>query len=114
MSQPTSDSATSLVEDWLTPLLMTISQTCCICLTSVLLSFNLENRLEIDDLSWSGVDHALSPACCPQLRVLRVRFFLCGFGISDWEVKQWLPGLISGGVVNISVSTSSEVEDWYR
>jgi hypothetical protein len=49
---------------------------------------------------------ALSPARCPRLRTLHVNFVSHTLEVSEGEVRERLPVLASGGVVNLIVSNS--------
>jgi hypothetical protein len=105
---PRSDPATlPHAEDWWTPLLMSISPACCARLQSVLLCFGLPYRSQLDQVSWDKLERALSPARCHRLRTLHVRFFPAIHAISEGEMRERLPVLASGDVVNLVVSNSS-------
>jgi hypothetical protein len=85
---------------------MSISPTCCAGLHSVFLSFSLYERSQLDHVAWDKVERAFSPTRCPRLRTLHVRFFPESFAITENEVREHLPVLASGGVVNVVVSNS--------
>jgi hypothetical protein len=62
----------------------------------------------MDFIFWDEVEQALSPARCPRLRTLHVDFVTRGaLVITEQEVRERLPVLASGGVVNLVVSNSN-------
>jgi hypothetical protein len=83
---------------------MSISPMCCDDLQSVLLSFGLHDRSQLDHVAWDGIERALSPARCPRLRTLHLQFVPERFAVTKNEMRERLPVLASGGVVNVVVS----------
>jgi hypothetical protein len=83
---------------------MSISPMCCDELQSVLLSFGLHDRSQLDHVAWDEVERALSPARCPRLRTLYLQFVPERFAVTENEMRERPPALASGGVVNVAVS----------
>jgi hypothetical protein len=99
--------ATPTPEDWWTSLLISMSPGCCAFLESVHLSFNMTDRSQVNSISWGKLERALSPARCPRLRALHFKIVSRSFIITEDEVRERLPVLSSGGVVNLVVSYCS-------